>query len=206
MADLPRPHLLAYALVALAVLAFAFRQLGGGGEPAASASAQAPIRLDRPDGSGAEAGSAGRLVVHVAGAVRQPGVYRMRDGSRVDDAVRRAGGPTRRAELSQLNLAAKLEDGRQVLVPVRASAAGAGLAAGAGGAAIGGAVAPAAPVNLNTATAEQLDTLDGVGPVTVQKILQYRTEHGGFSSIEELGQIPGIGEVRLGALRKRVTL
>ena len=199
MTDLPRPHLLAYALAVLAVLAFALRQFGSGSEPDGTASAQAPIRVDhgaRPAGGGGQ-----RLIVHVAGAVRRPGVYRMRESARVDDAVRRAGGATRRAELTQLNLAAKLEDGRQVVVPLRAAPVG-----GAAPAVAGAPAAPGAPVNLNTATAEQLDTLDGVGPVTVQKILQYRTEHSGFSSVEELGQIPGIGEVRLAALRERVTL
>jgi competence protein ComEA len=197
MADLPRPHVLAYALVVLAVLAVAFRQLGGGGDTRATAAASAPIHVDHEGSS--DKGSSARLVVHVAGAVRRPGVYRLRDGARVDDAVRRAGGAKRRADLSQLNLAAKLEDGRQVLVPLRAPQAA------AGGPAVPGAPA-SGPVNLNTATAEQLDTLDGVGPVTVQKILNYRTEHGGFSSVDELGEIPGIGEVRLAALREQVTV
>jgi competence protein ComEA len=215
MPDLPRSHLLAYALVVLAVAVFVVRQAGGsGGAAEETASAQAGIRIDR-GGSGGEGatgrGGPSRLVIHVAGAVRSPGVYRLREGARVDDAVRRAGGASRGADLAQLNLAAKLEDGRQVLVPRRVPVAGAaGGAAAAARAAAGGAAvvtgAPAAPVNLNTATPEQLDTLDGVGPVMVQKILQYRTEHGGFSSIEELGQIPGIGERRLAALRERVTL
>ena len=204
MADLPRPHLIAYALVVLAVLALAFRQFGGGGRAGATASASAPIRVDHGPQRG---GGGARLVVHVAGAVRRPGVYRMRDGARVDDAVTRAGGATRRADLTQLNLAAQLEDGRQVVVPLRPAAAG---STGPGAGSTASTAAPtgqaASPVNLNTATAEQLDTLDGVGPVTVQKILQYRTEHGGFTSIEELGQIPGIGELRLAALRERVTL
>jgi competence protein ComEA len=174
----------------------------------------------RPDGgTGAtvsvQRAGGGRLTVHVAGAVRRPGVYVLPPGSRVNDALRRAGGARGRADLTAVNLAAKLEDGRQVLVPERAAApavgaAGAGASAAAsgappgGGAAAGGAVAPAAPVNLNTATLEQLDTLDGVGPTTAQKILDYRTEHGGFGSVEELDQIPGIGEKRLAALRESV--
>jgi competence protein ComEA len=142
----------------------------------------------------------GRLVVDVAGAVRRPGVYRLRAGARVEDALDRAGGPTRRADLAQINRAAKLEDGRQVLVPRRAAAATAAVAPT-------GATAPGAPViplNLNTATLEQLDELDGVGPATAQKILDYRTEHGGFGSVEELGEVPGIGEKRLAALREAV--
>ena len=199
MTDLPRPHLLAYALVVLAVLAFAFRQFGTGNEPEATASAHAPIRVDR--GAGSDGGSAARLIVHVAGAVRRPGVYRMRDGARVDDAVRRAGGATRRAELTQLNLAAKLEDGRQVVVPVRAVTAS---AAGAGPSMPGGPSAPPAPVNLNTATAEQLDTLPGLGPATVAAIIEYRESNNGFGSVDELDQVPGIGAVRMASLREQV--
>jgi|SRR5215211_1165112 len=145
----------------------------------------------------------GRLTVHVAGAVRRPGVYRLAAGARVDDAVTRAGGATRRADLGGLNLAAELEDGRQVLVPVRAGAAG-GAAPAAGAAAA--APAPGQPLNLNTATLEQLDTLSGVGPLTAQKILDFREEQGGFGSIEELDEIPGIGEKRLATLREEVTL
>ena len=141
------------------------------------------------------------MLVHVAGAVRRPGVYALRTGDRVDDAVRRAGGATRKADLGGLNLAAEVEDGRQVLVPVRAGAPGAGAAASA-------AAAPAEgqPVNVNTATLEQLDGLTGVGPITAQKILDAREERGGFGSIEELGEIPGIGEKRLATLREEVTL
>src|SRR3954464_10518534 len=143
----------------------------------------------------------GRVIVDVAGAGHRPGVYRLAAGARVEDALRRAGGATRRADLSQVNRAAKLEDGRQVLVPVRAAAAPAGVAA-----APAPAGTPAQPINLNTATLEQLDTLDGVGPATAQKILDYRQAHGGFGSIDELDQVPGIGEKRLAALREHLQL
>jgi competence protein ComEA len=125
----------------------------------------------------------------------------MRAGARVDDAVRRAGGALPRADLTQVNLAAKVEDGRQILVPRRVSAAA--PAAGVGASATTPAQ-PEVPVNLNTATLEQLDELPGVGPATAQKILDYRQEHGGFGSVEELGQVPGIGDVRLAALRDLV--
>src|SRR3954447_1691061 len=142
----------------------------------------------------------GRVIVDVAGAVHRPGVYRLGPGSRVEDALRRAGGATRRGDLSHVNRAAKLEDGRQVLVPARARAAPA-----AGAAPVAGpAATPAQPVDLNTATLEQLDTLDGVGPATAQKILDYRQEHGGFGSVDELDQVPGIGEKRLAALREHL--
>jgi competence protein ComEA len=147
-----------------------------------------------------EGAGGGRVTVDVAGAVKRPGVYRLSSSERVEDALKRAGGATGRADLSQINRAAKLEDGRQILVPVRAPRAS--PAAAQPGA--GTPTAPNQPVNLNTATLEQLDTLDGVGPATAQKILDYRTEHGGFGSVEELDQIPGIGEKRLAALRERV--
>ena len=143
---------------------------------------------------GADAG--GALVVHVAGAVRHPGVYRLRAGARVGDAVRRAGGARARGDLGAVNLAAELQDGRQVLVPLRARA-GAPQVAGA-------APAPGVPLDLNTATVEQLDELDGIGPATAQQIVAYREAHGGFGSVEELDQVPGIGETRLAALRDKV--
>ena len=146
-----------------------------------------------------DARPAAALVVHVAGAVRRPGVYRLRAGSRVDDAVTRAGGPRRRADLSALNLAAELEDGRQVLVPLRGRARR-GRARRAGGRA----AAPGVPLNLNTATLEQLDELDGIGPATAQQIVAYREAHGGFGSVDELDQVPGIGETRLASLREQV--
>jgi competence protein ComEA len=163
---------------------------GGGGGVAA-----APIAVE-------EEGGGGRLTVHVAGAVRDPGVYRLDAGARVDDAVMRAGGATRRADLGGLNLAAELEDGRQVLVPEHVRGGGGGSAA----ASAAPVPAPGQPLNLNTATLEQLDTLSGIGPLTAQKILEYREELGGFGSIEELGEIPGIGEKRLASLREEVTL
>jgi competence protein ComEA len=130
-------------------------------------------------------------------------VYKLGAGARVDEAVARAGGPTRRADLTGLNLAATVEDGRQVLVPERAGGA---AAAASGPATASGPADEAPPVNLNTATLEQLDTLSGIGPLTAQKILDFREERGGFGSIEELGEIPGIGDKRLASLREEVTL
>ena len=199
MADLtPRQLALCVAAaVLMVVLGISQLRRGGGGEPAAPPE-PATIAVEESGGGGE------RLMIHVAGAVRRPGVYRLRSGARVDDAVQRAGGATRRADLGGLNLAAELEDGRQVLVPVRARPGGGGAAATAGGAA--SAPVPGQPVNLNTATLEQLDTLSGIGPLTAQKILDFREERGGFGSIEELGEIPGIGDKRLASLREEVTL
>ena len=198
MPDLPRRQLALYA-AALAVIAL----LG-----ARYLRSTAPS-LDGPPGEGVpalrvEAPPRGLVTVHVAGAVRRPGVYRLREGRRVDDAVMRAGGPTRRADLGAVNLAAKVQDGRQVLVPVRGRAGAAVAATAAPGATASAAGAAAPPLNLNTATLEQLDTLDGVGPATAQKILEHRQERGGFGSVDELGEIPGIGEKRLASLREQV--
>jgi competence protein ComEA len=193
-------QLLAWAAGLLAIVLLGMLLLHRSGAPASSgtrpAAGSTAIRVQ--DSAG---GSDGHVFVHVAGAVRRPGVYTLRAGARVADAVERAGGARRGADLSAVNLAAKLEDGRQVLVPKRAAAA-APLGVIATGTAT--TTAPAAPIDLNTATPEQLYTLDGVGPATVQKILEYRQEHGGFGSVDELGQVPGIGDKRLAALRDHV--
>jgi competence protein ComEA len=148
------------------------------------------------------------LVIHVVGAVRRPGLYRLGDGKRVADAVAKAGGATRRADLAALNLAAPLVDGTQILVPGRANVACDGATSGSAivGSAAPGQAATAGPkVSLSTATAEQLDTLPGVGPVTAQKILDYRAEHGGFASVDDLDAVPGIGPTRIDELRDLVT-
>ena len=192
MPEIPPRQLAVCGLAALAIVVLAAWHLSRGGADPAPLPPPAAIRVE--DG----AASGGAVTVHVAGAVREPGVYRMRPEARVDDAVGRAGGATRRADLSQVNLAAKVEDGRQVLVPekVRAATAGGSTAAAP--------TQPGVPLNLNTATLEQLDELDGIGPATAQSILDYREEQGGFGSVEELGEVPGIGDVRLASLREQV--
>jgi competence protein ComEA len=154
------------------------------------------VKIERPASTGA--------LVHIAGAVRHPGVYRLHDGDRVKDAVERAGGARAGADVNAINLAAKVADGQQVVVPRRGAAAPAVGDPGAGEGAVGAATQP--PVSLNSATAAQLDTLDGVGPATAQKILDYRREHGGFRSIDDLGEVPGIGPKRMAALRGKVQL
>ena len=133
------------------------------------------------------------VVVDVVGAVRRPGLYRLQQGARIADAIARAGGATRRAQLSLVNLAAPLADGVQIVVPARIAGGGAATAA-----------QPSGPVHLNTATLEDLDALPGIGPVTAQKILDFRQQHGAFSSVEELDAIPGIGPARLDQLRDLV--
>ncbi|MDF2749421.1 MAG: ComEA family DNA-binding protein [Gaiellaceae bacterium] len=193
MPELPvsRRQALVVAAVLLALLVVAGKLLGGAG----AASAEPPALVQ------AEAPAAAKLVVHVAGAVRQPGLYELADGSRVSDAVARAGGATAKADTAAVNLAAPLADGIQVLIPSRvAGPAGAGAAAGAGAEG-----APGRRVSLSSATLAELDALPGVGPVTAQKILDHRAQHGGFSSVDDLDAISGIGPARIEQLRELVT-
>lgn len=186
MPDFPldRRRALVAGVVALLVLVVAGKLLLRPARPAVPL----PVRV----AARAADRSAANVFVNVVGAVRRPGLYRLKDGSRVADAVRRAGGPTPKAQIELLNLAARIADGEQIVVPRR----------GVGGvvAAPGGGVA-AGPVHLNSATIEQLDALPGVGPVTAQKILDYRQQHGAFGSVDELDAIPGIGPARLETLR-----
>jgi competence protein ComEA len=195
MVEVPRQQLLlcALAIVAVALIGARYLKDQGGGVPSA-ARAAAPVRLARSGG--------GRAVVHVTGAVRRPGVYRLPSWARLDLAVKRAGGPAHGADLEGVNLAAKIADGQQVVVP-RAGAPGA-AAAGTGVAAAGGAAA--GPISLNTATVEQLDQLEGVGPATAQKILEWRKQHGGFRSVDDLKQISGIGPKRFESLKDKVRM
>jgi competence protein ComEA len=186
MPSISRAQALAYALT------IAGRVLLGGNE-ARPAAGIASVALD------VEEEPPRRLVVHVAGAVNQPGLYELDEGSRIDDAIAEAGGAKPKAALELVNLAAPVADGQQVLVPLRGAAA-------AGGGESGGAPAPGAKVSLNSATIEQLDALPGIGPVTAQQIIDFRTANGGFGSIEELDAVPGIGPARLEQLRELVSL
>jgi competence protein ComEA len=142
-------------------------------------------------------GQAGDVVVDVTGAVARPGVYRLPAGSRVTDAVERAGGAAPKAQLEAINLAARLADGQQVVVPERGPAGAAAVGVGAGDSEDG-------PISLGSASVEQLDTIDGIGPVTAADIVQFRDEHGGLASVEQLDRISGIGPATMEALRARL--
>jgi competence protein ComEA len=172
------------AVAALVVVAFLVPHiLGAGGSKAP------PVALIRP----AARTPAGKplLVVDVVGEVRRPGLVRLQQGSRIADALAAAGGVTAKADAVAVNLAAPLADGEQVVVPARGAAAAAAVAGSAA----------SAPVDLNTATPEQLDALPGVGPATAAKIISFRQAHGPFRSVDELDAVPGIGPSRIEQLR-----
>jgi competence protein ComEA len=145
--------------------------------------------------------SPGPVLVDVAGWVRHPGVYELAPGARVIDAIQAAGGPRRGAALESLNLAAPLVDGTQILVPKRGQAPPAG-----GGTASAGAATPGGLVNVNTAPAAELEALPGIGEVLAQRIVDYRTEHGPFASVEDLVDVSGIGDAILAEIRDLVTV
>jgi competence protein ComEA len=205
-----RSTVVVWAIAAVLAVVAGARLLGGdhGAPPA-------PVRL-APEGKRQNA----RIYIHVAGAVRRPGLMTMSAGSRVADALERAGGPERRADLTAINLAAQLADGQQIVVP-RAGAAQAGAASSGavadGGAATGGSSSgpsgaasisggAVTGIHLSTATVEQLDGVDGIGPTLAQRIIEYRDTHGGFRSLAELAQVDGIGEKRLATLRNALQL
>jgi competence protein ComEA len=185
-----RRRVLVGGIVVVLLLALGGRLLLHSRTPAA---VPPPVRVAASTSTAARA----TIFVNVVGAVRRPGLYRLREGSRVATAVLRAGGATRRAQLELVNLAALVSDGEQIVVPRRGGGGAAAVSSG------GGAVA-AGPVHLNSATLEQLDALPGVGPVTAEKILAYRQEHGAFGSVDELDAVSGIGPARLEQLRDLV--
>jgi competence protein ComEA len=191
MSSLTPRQVAMYAVAALLVLAVGWRYATPPpSQPAAPAPGPAPVAAE-PDMPAV-------VVVDVAGAVRRPGVHRLPGGARVQDAVRKAR-PRPGADLAALNLAARLADGEKIVVPRR----GETVAAAAGGSA-GAAPAAGGIVHLNSATAEQLEALDGIGPSLAAAIVEYRETNGGFSSVEELDQVSGIGPARLAALAGQV--
>jgi competence protein ComEA len=159
--------------------------------------AHAAIPVLRAPRAARPAGGAAKVVVDVAGAVRRPGLHSLASGMRIADAVAAAGGATAKADLAAVNLAAPIADGEQIVVPARVPGGGAAAAGAVGG----GPPSPTAPLDLNTATLEELDALPGIGPATAQKIIDYRQAHGSFRSVDELDAVPGIGQGRLAQLK-----
>lgn len=191
MPEWSRSQIAVYGAVAAALLLLGARAIRAEGESGG-------LSTSFSSGGGelkVESGG-GDVVVDVTGAVARPGVYRLPAGARVTDAVDRAGGATGGAQLEAINLAARLADGQQVVVP-RRGPAGTSLAPAAGSVEEG-------PISLGTATVEQLDTIDGIGPVTAGDIVQFREEHGGLSSVEQLDQVSGIGPATMESLRARL--
>jgi competence protein ComEA len=193
MSEISRSQALVYGAVVVALLfigARAIRTEGGSGAPPVAEAAST-------SGGGDDfsvSSSGGSVVVDVAGAVRNPGVYSLPAGARVKDAIARAGGPSGSALLEAINRAARVADGQQVVVPEP------------GGATLGIAATASAdgPISLGAATVEQLDTIEGIGPVTAQNIVDFRDQHGGLSSIDQLDQISGIGPATMESLRSRL--
>src|SRR5262245_54369566 len=184
MPEFSRSQLALYAVIAVAVLIVGARWIrsgDGGSSGAAELSFAADSSFTREGTQD--------VVVHVAGAVRRPGVYRLPAGSRVTEAGKRAGGFDGGANQNAINLAARLSDGQQVVVPGPGTAAASSADGGSG------------PVSLGSATADQLDQVEGIGPVTAQKIIEFRDQHGGLSSIEQLDQLDGIGPSTMQTLR-----
>jgi competence protein ComEA len=181
-------NVVTWMVVAVLATLAAVRLLDDGGSPAAAPA----VRVERDSAQG-DGGRGAGVYVHVAGEVQRPGLYRLRSSDRVAAAIERAGGLRRRADLTAVNLAARVEDGRQIVVPRIGAAAGADP--------VGGGTATVKP-SLATATVEQLEEVDGIGPTLAERIVEYRDEHGGFRSLEELREVDGIGEKRLESLRE----
>lgn len=194
-----RAQVVVYAAIAVALLLVGARAIRADDGAETSFAAAAPGEAageGSPGGGFSLSGEGSDVVVDVTGAVARPGVYRMPAGSRVNDAVARAGGAEPDAVLEAINLAARLADGQQVVVPARGPS-GAVAAAGA-------AVGEEGPISLGTATVEQLDTIDGIGPVTAADIIEFRDSHGGLASVDQLDQVSGIGPATMEALRARL--
>jgi competence protein ComEA len=224
--DPDRRHLIAYVAAAavLVVIAARFVSRDTGSAPVPQISMAAPASANP---ARARPRDKPLIWVDVAGAVRRPGLYSLPDGARVAAALQRAGGVTRKANRAAVNLAAKLGDGQQIFVPGGSAAGGSALGgAGASGAgasgtgasgtgasgtgasgAVGASAGPASGgtrISLSNAEQAELEQLDGIGPALAQRIIEYREQHGGFESVDELQEVSGIGEKRFEALKDSI--
>jgi competence protein ComEA len=181
-----------------------------GSAPTASTPTATPPTASSPAARATRVSTTSRVVVDVSGKVRHPGVYRLPSGARVDDAIRAAGGALPSVDLVSINLAARLSDGEQVVVGVALRKGSSSFVAGVQPPATAAAPSPlpsrTARVNLNTASLTQFETLPGIGPALGQRILDWRAAHGRFTSIDQLNDVSGIGDVRMSQLRPLVTI
>lgn len=190
MPELSRSQVIVYGAIAVALLlvgARAIRAEGSSGATETTSSSSGEFSV-AAEGGGPD------VVVDVAGAVRRPGVYRLPAGARVIDALKRAGGAAPGAALEAIDRAARLADGQQVVVPEQ----------GPGGTAAAAAPTEDGPIGLGSATVDQLDTIDGIGPITAEKIVEYRDQHGGLASVDQLDDVSGIGPATMESLRARL--
>ena len=204
-------QLVAGAVVVLVALVAAVSWvMSGGARPGGSGGAAAALPQARSASTSppsSDDSAPEQIVVHVSGAVVRPGLVGLSTTARVADALEAVGGTTPEADLDRLNLAARIADGERLHVPRRGEVVHEELlpaGPNGGGSAAAGARAP--PVDLNTATVEQLDALPGIGPATAQAIVDHRARHGPFRSVAQLLQVKGIGEAKLAALRSRVRI
>jgi competence protein ComEA len=205
--DSPVPALVAVAVLALVAGLIWYRAGLRQGEdlvPDVVPAAAAAASTAETSATTGRAGAQPAALVHVAGAVAAPGLYHLPAGARVADAITAAGGPAPAAEVDRLNLAAKVADGQRIAVPRRGEPAETAPIESGGAGPSGSGGEPAGPVDLNTATAAQLETLPGVGPATAARIIDQRTRQGGFKSVRDLLRVPGIGERRFAELKDRV--
>ena len=189
-----RAQIAVFAGLGIVLVLLAAKALSG--PPAQGSDPGVSIAAEPVAGASAAGPGSGGLVVHVAGEVDEPGVYRVAPGSRVTDALERAGGATPKADENAINLAAMLADGQQVVVPAKVSASSAAAPAAA--------TADEGPISLGSATEADLETIDGIGPVTAADIIEFRDSSGGVGSIDQLDEIPGIGPATIAALSKRL--
>jgi competence protein ComEA len=195
MVDLPeitRRQLLIWSVIGIVIILVGARYMlaqGGAVESPASGATAATVGLKEE--------VVATIKVHIVGAVAAPGLYDLEQGCRIADAVAVAGGPLPTADLARINLAAKLADGQQLVIPDASDPSVIQGSSGSG-------TVDDGPISLNSATADQLMELDGIGPKTAEKIINYREEQGGFSHVEELMDVPGIGPAKFEQIKDRV--